>query len=69
MQLLHAYATTAQPVAGPLPGPFRVAGCCPTWMELTGVWATASDYGIKILGLYRSMVQWALTRRIAAAQL
>jgi hypothetical protein len=69
MQLLHAYATTSQPVPGPLPGPFRVSGCCPTWMQLTGVWATASDYGIKILKLYLSMVQWALARRTAAAQL
>jgi hypothetical protein len=69
MQLLHAYATTSQPFPGPLPGPFRVAGCCPTWMALTGVWATAPDYGIKILKLYRSMVQWALARRTAAAQL
>jgi hypothetical protein len=69
MQLLHAYATTSQPVAGPLPGPFRVAGCCATWMALTGVWATAPDYGIKILTLYRTIVEWALARRTAAAQL
>jgi hypothetical protein len=68
MQLLHAYATTVQPVAGPLPGPFSVTGCCPTWMQLAGVWATALDYGVKILTVYRSMVVWALAHRRAAAR-
>ena len=69
MQLLHAYATTTQSVPGPLPGPFSVAGCCPTWMDLSGVWATATDYGVNILKLYQSMVLWALSHRTAAARL
>ena len=69
MQLLHAYATTSQPFAGPLPGPFSVAGCCQTWMALSGVWATNLSYGIEILTVYRTMVQWALAGRRAAAKL
>ncbi|MGH9126674.1 MAG: glucosaminidase domain-containing protein [Acidimicrobiales bacterium] len=69
MQLLHAYATTSQPFPGPLPGPFYVAGCCQTWMALSGVWATNVAYGIEILTVYRSMVLWALAQRRAAAKL
>ncbi|HEX3427047.1 MAG TPA: glucosaminidase domain-containing protein [Acidimicrobiales bacterium] len=69
MQLLHAYATTSQPFPGPLPGPFSVAGCCQTWMALSGVWATNPAYGVEILTVYRSMVDWALTQRRAAAHL
>jgi hypothetical protein len=69
MQLLHAYATTAQPVPGPLPGPFSVSGCCPTWLQLTGVWATSGTYGVAILKVYRTMVEWAVAQRRAAARL
>ena len=68
LQLLHAYATT-QPLAGPLPGPFWVTGCCPTWLGLTGVWATAPNYGFSILKTYRTMVAWALAHRAANAGL
>ncbi len=68
LQLLHAYATT-QPLAGPMPGPSWVAGCCPTWLGLTGVWATAPNYGFSILKTYRSMVVWALGHRSASAGL
>ena len=69
MQLLHGYATTSQPFPGPVPGPITVTGCCVTWMALSGVWATNPNYGVEILTLYRSMVQWALRRRTAAARL
>jgi hypothetical protein len=69
MQLLHAYATTGPAIAGPLPGPVTVSGCCPTWMALSGVWATNPDYGVEILKVYQSMLRWALNRRTAAAHL
>jgi hypothetical protein len=68
LQLLHGYATTA-PMAGPMAAPAWVTGCCPTWMDLTGIWATATDYGYRILKIYRDMVDWALARRSAAAGL
>jgi Mannosyl-glycoprotein endo-beta-N-acetylglucosaminidase len=68
VQLLHAYAS-AQPVATPLVGDVWVAGCCPTWMALTGVWATSSTYGFAILTIYQKMVEWTLPLRAAAAGL
>ncbi len=66
LQLLHAYASPA-PVATPLVGKVFVAGCCRTWMALTGVWATAPTYSFVILSLYKQMVDWALPRRLAMA--
>jgi len=68
LQLLHAYASR-QPIAGPLTKIPSVSGCCPTWLALTGVWATATSYGFAILNTYRAMVVWALARRSAAAGL
>ena len=68
LQLLHDYAS-AVPVPGPLPGFIGPTGCCPTWMSLTGVWATASDYGYAILTLYRQMLEWAIAGRSATAGL
>ncbi|MDP9072754.1 MAG: glucosaminidase domain-containing protein, partial [Actinomycetota bacterium] len=68
LQLLHGYATP-QPIPGPLTKLPSVAGCCPTWLALTGVWATATSYGFAILNTYRQMVVWALARRSAAAGL
>jgi Mannosyl-glycoprotein endo-beta-N-acetylglucosaminidase len=68
LQLLHEYAS-AQPVGGPLPARAGPSGCCGTWMALTGVWATASNYGYTILGLYKRMVEWAIPRRSANAGL
>ncbi len=68
LQLLHDYAST-QPVPGPLTGQVGVSGCCQTWMALSGVWATAQDYGYNILNLYRQMLEWALPRRKASVGL
>jgi hypothetical protein len=68
LQLLHAYASRAR-IPTPLVGSVGVAGCCPTWLSLTGVWATASDYGYIILTVYRQMLDWALPQRLAAAGL
>ncbi|HEX9548759.1 MAG TPA: glucosaminidase domain-containing protein [Acidimicrobiales bacterium] len=68
LQLLHEYATT-QPIPGPLTGPVGVSGCCPTWMTLTGKWASAVDYGYAILNVYRHMLEWALSQRATAAGL
>lgn len=38
-------------------------GCCPTWDSLTGVWATAKDYGPKILDRYVTLLEWLVERR------
>jgi hypothetical protein len=68
LQLLHEYASV-QPVGGPLPAKAGPSGCCGTWMALTGVWATASNYGYAILKLYKLMVEWVIPRRSASAGL
>lgn len=70
IQLLRTYAqdglTTAQlanPPAGRSPEAVRVRGCCATWMELTGVWATAGTYGVRILEIYNELLVFAAARQ------
>jgi hypothetical protein len=65
IQLLKGYAIKGPKYANPLVdkrlrGP---AGCCPTWGDLTTVWATDPTYGPKVMMLYTSMVDFALKRR------
>jgi hypothetical protein len=36
------------------------AGCCQTWNQLTGVWASASHYGPSLLAIYLDMAEFAL---------
>jgi hypothetical protein len=36
---------------------------------LTGVWATATDYGFNVLTVYKQMLDWALRVRLAGAGL
>jgi hypothetical protein len=81
IQLLRTYAQPgltsdqlANPPAGRAPERSRVRGCCSTWMELTGVWATASNYGVRILEIYNELLVFAAARQrqdlalLAAAQ-
>lgn len=70
IQLLHTYAddnlTTADlafPPAGKPPERSGVRGCCDTWMELSGVWATGPGYGVKILTIYNEMLAFAAQRQ------
>ncbi len=74
MQLLRAYAddnlTTdrlGNPPVGRPPERVGVRGCCDTWMELSGVWATGPGYGVKILTLYNEMLSFAAARQRQAA--
>ncbi|MCP4436092.1 MAG: hypothetical protein GY812_11465 [Actinomycetia bacterium] len=76
MQLLRAYAddnlTTDQlgnPPVGRAPERVGVRGCCDTWMELSGVWATGPGYGVKILTLYNEMLSFAAARQRSEAAL
>ncbi|HUJ67210.1 MAG TPA: glucosaminidase domain-containing protein, partial [Acidimicrobiales bacterium] len=49
LELLEAYAST-KPVKTPLlPGNVGVGGCCQTWVQLAGVWASSIVYGISIM--------------------
>ena len=70
MQLLHTYADDnltsddlAFPPAGRTPERSSVRGCCDTWMELSGVWATGPGYGVKILTIYNEMLAFAAQRQ------
>jgi hypothetical protein len=73
IQLLRAYADRsataaglARPPVGKPPERLGVRGCCPTWMALAGVWATATHYGVTILQLYNEMLRFAVARRAGA---
>ncbi len=70
VQLLHTYADDnltasdlAFPPAGKPPESSSVRGCCDTWMELSGVWATGPGYGVKILTIYNDMLAFAAERQ------
>ena len=65
IQLLKGYSeanpTYNVPRAAPnLNGP---RGCCQTWTELGGVWATDPNYGPRILGNYDDMLAWLVAER------
>ena len=65
IQLLKSYAETDPtynlPRAAPnVNGP---RGCCQTWTELGGVWATDPNYGPLILGYYNDMLEWLVAQR------
>jgi hypothetical protein len=67
IQLLKSYAIKKPQYASDLVdkrlrGP---AGCCPTWGDLTTVWATDPGYGPKVMFIYTSLVDYALQRRAA----
>jgi hypothetical protein len=61
-ELLGNYATPSEMASGPEGGSdnLGVAGCCQTWMGLSGVWATNINYGYAILSVYKLMLNWAL---------
>lgn len=39
------------------------AGCCQTWNELSGVWATGGGYGALIMSIYQDMLEWVYQQR------
>jgi len=67
-QLLEAYASSTK-IPTPLVGRVGVAGCCNTWLALSGVWATNPNYGYEILSVYQEILNWAIPERLAAAGL
>jgi hypothetical protein len=67
IQLLKSYAETNptynSPRADPnINGP---AGCCQTWRQLGGVWASDTNYGPHILARYADMLEWLVLQRSA----
>jgi hypothetical protein len=43
------------------------AGCCQTWNELSGVWATGGGYGALIMSIYLDMLEWLYQQRTGSA--
>jgi hypothetical protein len=39
------------------------AGCCQTWNELSGVWATGGGYSAHIMRIYQEMLEWLYQAR------
>lgn len=69
LELLYQFATK-----GPLPagtnnvvGSTSLSGCCKTWVQLAGHWATSPVYGQSIMTVYESMLNWVIPRREASA--
>ena len=64
IQHLYAYACTkALPAGETLVDPrfnYVNRGCAPTWESLGGKWASASNYGTKILQIYNQMVAFSV---------
>jgi hypothetical protein len=68
MQLLDAYASS-KPVDTSLVGNVGVGGCCTTWTDLAGTWASSLTYGISIMTIYDQMLKWAMPERMVTAGL
>jgi Mannosyl-glycoprotein endo-beta-N-acetylglucosaminidase len=74
MQLLRVYVdptVTKDSLPDPLllPGTLRLGfrGRVQSWWDLTGTWATATDYGIRVYDLYMRIVNEAIAAEAAAA--
>ena len=65
IQHLYAYACTkAIPAGETLVDPrfkYVTRGIAPNWEDLSGRWATASNYGTKILNMYKEMMAFKVT--------
>jgi hypothetical protein len=68
LELLEAYASPT-PVSTPLLGSIGIGGCCPTWLDLAGKWASSTAYGVSILTIYQQMLAWVIPQRLVAAGL
>lgn len=68
-ELLYEYASPTELPKG-LPnviGANGPGGCCQTWTQLAGVWASSTVYGISIMTVYNQMLNWLIpTREVAA---
>lgn len=62
LELLRLYATNAPLPAGVknVIGGTSVGGCCSTWTQLAGKWASSTVYGISIMTIYNQMLTWAI---------
>ena len=64
--LLESYATPSQLSSadeGETQSP-GVAGCCSTWVSISGIWSTNPSYGFEILAIYNEMLAWVLSNEL-----
>ena len=64
--LLESYATPSQLSSadeGETQSP-GVAGCCSTWVAISGIWSTNPSYGFEILAIYNEMLAWVLSNEL-----
>jgi hypothetical protein len=63
LELLYEYSTN-KPFPDPhmknVIGATGVGGCCQTWTQLAGKWASSTVYGISIMTVYNQMLQWLI---------
>ena len=69
LQQLRVYADAAltnaalnPPVVNPKLERHHLKGKVTTWAGLTGTWATARTYGVRILAIYQEMLAWLTDR-------
>jgi len=69
LELLYQFATKDPLPAGTtnVVGGTSLSGCCKTWVQLAGHWATSPVYGQSIMTVYDSMLKWVIPRREASA--
>jgi hypothetical protein len=62
LELLYQYSTNKALPAGiqNVIGGTGVGGCCQTWTQLAGKWASSTVYGISIMTVYNQMLQWLI---------
>ncbi|HET6875787.1 MAG TPA: glucosaminidase domain-containing protein [Acidimicrobiales bacterium] len=62
LELLYEYSTNKPLPAGVqnVIGGTGVGGCCQTWTQLAGKWASSTVYGISIMTVYNQMLQWLI---------
>lgn len=71
LELLHEYATTS-PLPKGIPnaiGGSGIGGCCATWTQLAGKWASSTVYGISIMTVYHQMLTWLIPQEEMSAGL
>ena len=71
MELLHLYASST-PWSKDIPNVIHgtsVGGCCQTWSQLAGTWASSTVYGISIMTVYQQMLQWLIPQQELAVGL
>lgn len=71
LELLHEYASTSGLPKGVknVIGGTGIGGCCSTWVELAGHWASSTVYGISIMTIYNQMLTWLIPQQELAVGL